>query len=159
MYTISDKDRVVPLDKVPLHSPGAPMPLILANDVRLVLGYEAAPDGADLILVRFLAPRAHYFGAPNDESLSGHPLYGRGLRPYGIFEVVSSSWIDGLERSNRVHPRHRPSSYDDLRHFVFTFHDDTFECISKDIADVTRVPNTGDMKVFFSKAYECLYGE
>src|SRR4051794_26368763 len=33
------------------------------------------------------------FGYPNDEALDGHPLRGKGLYGYGIFEVLISSWI------------------------------------------------------------------
>jgi hypothetical protein len=36
-----------------------------------------------------------------------------------------------LERMNAVHPRHDPQRFmADLRHFVFAFHDSTFECIA-----------------------------
>ena len=106
------------------------MPQILANDVGPVLAYEVAPGGEQYAIVKFIGPRAHYFGSPSDETIRGHPLWELGLRPYGVFEVRKSSWIRALERMNRVHPNHNPSRFAALRHFVFTFHDNTFECVA-----------------------------
>src|SRR5262249_17748356 len=83
---------------------------------------------------------AHYFGPPNDEALSGHPLYRKGLRHYGVCEVKNSSWVRALERMNRVHPSHHPRMFSRYRHFVFTFHDTTFECIAGGIRNVARFP-------------------
>jgi len=71
------------------------------------------------------------FGPPNDEGLHGHPLAERGLEPYGVFVVSPSSWLRALVRMNAVHPRHRDEHFDGLCHFVFTFHDSTFECIAR----------------------------
>lgn len=36
-----------------------------------------------------------------------------------------------MEQRNRVHPSHSPARYAELRHFIFTFEDSTFECIAK----------------------------
>src|SRR5262245_11285948 len=71
------------------------------------------------------------FGPPNDEAFYGHPLAARGLHPYGTFQVEHSSWIRQLERMNSVHPRHRPDMFRRLKHYVFAFHDSTFECIAE----------------------------
>jgi hypothetical protein len=71
------------------------------------------------------------FGPPNDEAFAGHPLSVRGLTPYGVFEVKNSSWVRRLERMNSVHPRHKPERFARLKHFIFTFHDTTFECIAE----------------------------
>jgi hypothetical protein len=78
-------------------------------------------------------------GAPNNEALSGHPLYSRGLGYYGIYEIIESSWIRSLERMNRVHPSHKPRHFEELRHFVFTFHDDTFECVARGVELVAKL--------------------
>jgi len=68
------------------------------------------------------------FGYPNDEALSGHPLYQKGLRAYGVFEVLNSNWIRLKTEQNRVAFPNTPESTQ--RHFIFTFHDSTFECIA-----------------------------
>jgi hypothetical protein len=36
-----------------------------------------------------------------------------------------------MEVANRVHPRHNPAQFADLRHFVLQFQDSTFECAAK----------------------------
>ena len=69
------------------------------------------------------------FGYPNDEALSGHPLHGRGLGGYGVYEVRNSSWIRLMTEQNRVAFPKTPDSTQ--RHFIFTFHDSTFECIAR----------------------------
>src|SRR5438132_11281953 len=72
-----------------------------------------------------------YVRSLSDETLSGHPLAGRGLRTYAIHEVLSSSWVRQLETMNSVHLRHNTKMYDDLKHYVFAFHDSTFEWITR----------------------------
>jgi hypothetical protein len=59
-------------------------------------------------------------GYPNDEGLEEHPLSEHGLTAYGSFEVVNSQWIKEVA-----------SGFAGARHFIFTFHDSTFECIAK----------------------------
>jgi hypothetical protein len=85
-------------------------------------------------VVRFAHATTHYFGPPNDEAFGGHPLANRGLKPYGAFEVLSSSGIRALENMNSIHPHHQPGSYSSRRHFILTFHDTIFECIAKDFS-------------------------
>lgn len=147
MYSVDEQDTVVELEGVPQSSVGAPAPLVVSNERVLLLAYiiEDEPhewDGrvltdADLAtfvehvaLVEFERYRSYTFGSPNDEAISGHPLYGRGLRPYGAFEVKGSSWIRQLERMNSVHPRHNPEWFKALNHYIFAFHDSTFECVA-----------------------------
>ena len=89
-------------------------------------------DG-DIAVARFVRPHAHMFGPPNDEAFHGHPLAGRGLERYGVFRVEDSSWIRQLERMNSVHALHNPERFSRLVHFVFSFHDSTFECVADDV--------------------------
>jgi hypothetical protein len=148
MYEVDDRDRVTKLVGVPQSSVGAPNPLIVSDGLTVVLAYylEDTPtdwdgssarmvgpttSGEPAALIRFDICLAHQFGPPNDEAFQGHPLASRGLERYGAFEIVGSSWIRGLERMNRVHPSHRAESYAAFRHLVFTFHDETFECVCK----------------------------
>lgn len=147
MYEVDEEDRVVALEGIPQSSIGAPMPLIIANEGRVVLTYYIATsdpswDGESIrivdqaqsnepIAVVRLECIAHMFGPPNDEAFSGHPLASRGLRPYAAFRIENSSWIRKLERMNRVHVHHKPERFQALQHLVFAFHDSTFECICK----------------------------
>jgi hypothetical protein len=78
------------------------------------------------------------FGPPNDEAFSGHPLAPKGLAPYRVFEIDDSSWLRTLERMNSVHPYHRSEHFAVYKHFVFAFHDSTFECIAKQFSHFER---------------------
>jgi hypothetical protein len=94
-------------------------------------------SGACFAVVRFRSA-SFRFGAPNDETLQGHPLWGHGLQLYTPGEVENSSWIRELERINSVHPMHAAESFAALRHFVIPFHGSTFECIARVLHDSDR---------------------
>lgn len=164
MYDVDSRDQVLELKGVPQASPGAPLPLIIATDNALTVAFlvhepsstagverprmvDTATAGEQVAVIRFRGPLAHQFGPPNDESLTGHPLATRGLRPYGAYEVRDSSWIRALERQNRVHPLHRPDAFAQRRHFIFTFHDSTFECVAEalEVVDILQgsIASTG----------------
>jgi len=152
MYEVDDRDTVVELSDAPQPDVGAPLPHVIADDYRLRLAYlirepDPAWDGSYVNVVgpntddrlvadvRFEQPYAHMFGPPNDEAFYGHPLAKRGLYPYGVFEVQHSSWLRRLERMNAVHQdRNRQRFLSSRRHFVFAFHDTTFECIAQEYA-------------------------
>jgi hypothetical protein len=72
--------------------------------VRVV---DPATSHAPVALLRFEGCLTHMLGPPNDEDFAGHPLAGRGLKPYTAFRVENSSWLRCLERMNRAHPYHR----------------------------------------------------
>ncbi len=149
MYEVDSKDRVIELTNVPQSSVGAPIPIVLAGESAVLLTYylEETPNGWDGTTVRIVGPEsngepaalvkiercyAHMFGPPNDEAFDGHPLSERGLSPYGVFEVENSSWLRKLERMNAVHPSHdRERFLKNKKHFIFAFHDSTFECIAE----------------------------
>ena len=128
---------------------GAPSPQIYANESRLLFTYRLHnPDlhnatttndveaylaaNSRNALFTFSHTLVHQFGWPNDEVLHTHPLYERGLRPYGLFEVEQSSWIRQLEKANSIHEQHRavPPWLDKYHHYIITLHDNTFECVA-----------------------------
>ncbi|MGH7951276.1 MAG: hypothetical protein ACREFE_05080 [Limisphaerales bacterium] len=172
MYSVDQKDRVVELTDAPRSSVGAPCPMILAGESYIYLAFflQDTPAGWDgttvrvvgedtvgepVALVTFKHPSAHFFGPPNDEAFSGHPLASRGLRPYRVFEVHHSSWIRTLERMNSVHPHHNPEMFADLRHFIFAFHDTTFECVARDFLTSQRVGSVaGVLAETFSELHD-----
>ena len=150
MYSVDDGDTVQLLSGVPRIEPGAPIPVIVADEWHVLLAYiirqPFPPDwdgstvkemthktqGEAIAQVEFVRPWAHMSGPPNDEAFDGHPLAHRGLEPYGTFEVKNSSWLRSLVTMNSVHPRHDPSRFADDHHFVFAFHDSTFEVIARE---------------------------
>jgi len=148
MYAVDWRDKVVQLTEYPQCSGGAPMPIVIATDYDLQLAYiihdrgtrwknEVDSAGQTNIpatywaTIRFPMKISHMFGMPNDEALRGHPLWSRGVRQYGVFRVEHSSWIRKLERMNSVHRLHNKEEYHQMSHFIFSFHDTTFECVSK----------------------------
>jgi hypothetical protein len=127
---------------------GAPLPHVLASETTVYLIYlinEPDPawdgtyvnvidprnaDAQPLALVKFLGCRAFQFGGPNDEVLNGHPLYGKGLSPYGAHRVANSRWLAELQRINSVHSQYDPSSWLGISHYLLLFHDSLFECLA-----------------------------
>lgn len=156
MYEVDELDSVIELTNIPQSSVGAPIPIVLAGEYDVFLAYyleniseswdgasvrmvSADTEGEPVAIVKFVDCYSHMFGAPNDEAFQGHPLSERGLKSYGVFEVQNSSWIRKLEKMNSIHPCHDKKSFmEDKKHYVFSFHDTTFECIAKDFeVDVT----------------------
>ena len=136
------------LESVPQPSVGAPLPIVLSDEHKVLLAYiveDKPPDrdgsyvrvadpsttGEPLALIEFSSYWSFMSGAPNDEAFAGHPLASRGLHPYSAFQIENSSWIRQLERMNAVHPYHKPERFERLKHFVFAFHDSTFECVAE----------------------------
>jgi hypothetical protein len=164
MYEVDGDDRAIAIEGIPASSPGAPLPIVMANEHVVVLAYLASNPDPDwdgtyvrvvdddslepAVVVRFDRPSAHMLGPPNDETLHGHPLWNRGLSFYGIFRVEHSSWIRGLRAINSVHDQANSKAFSEQTHFIFTFHDTTFECIAASITaqvhpgPLTEVTNT-----------------
>jgi hypothetical protein len=119
---------------------GAPEPMLWQNDDRAVLIFTTRAGTG--LLVEFGGCLISQFGYPNDEALAGHPLYRMGLREYGFFEVADSSWLDRLNAQNRI--AFPSGSLGQLRHFVVTLHDSTFECLAQTLEakDVDGPPAT-----------------
>jgi hypothetical protein len=134
-YRVEGADAVVSLSDIPPIDSGAPMPRIWAAEHALELTYYIARgethDDERVAVIRFQFHFAHFFGPPNEDVLQAHPLSGRGLDWYAGQEVLNSSWIHAMEVANRIHPHHDSKRYLQYRHFIFTFHDSTFECIAK----------------------------
>ena len=148
MLTLFNKETLVKLKDFPQSSIGAPCPIVLAseNSVVVLFYVEEAPksmlstsiDVQDienqnelLAIVTLQHCTIHLFGSPNDETISGHRLYKQGLMSYSAFQLEQSTWITDLERKNSVHSHHNREQYlADKKHYIFTFHDSTFECIA-----------------------------
>lgn len=161
----ADRDQVVVLAEVPRPSAGAPAPTVMANENIVLLAYDcweappgdaaAADDsGSDDVAVVEFPSGTHVFGAPNDETLHGHPLYGRGLEFYAAHRVENSSWIAELRRVNSVHDMHRAEGYSALQHYIFTFHDSTFEIVSSGYSITTFDGEDGAFKAMRTRLDE-----
>jgi hypothetical protein len=110
--------------------------VLLQTEYATVLTFSAVremPDGkrasAGYGVVRIDRCTLTKFGHPNDEALAGHPLYSKGLNTYGVYEVRNSLWSRQTVEMNRVSFPNTPDSTQ--KHFIFTFHDSTFECLAR----------------------------
>jgi hypothetical protein len=104
-----------------------PEPRIVADETRLFLRYHTDRGVA---LIKFPLVKSFKHGAPNEEALAGHPLYGKGLEFRGVHKVENSSWINSLEQQNSVHPKHERGAFlEGTVHYIFTFQDSTLECV------------------------------
>jgi hypothetical protein len=46
---------------------------------------------------------------------------------------------------NSVHPYHDPKQFEELNHYVFTFHDSTFECVARGLEVTIRKGSLRDI--------------
>ena len=128
---------------------GAPLPFLLRNDYRTFLTFyvgeqkrdwngttvtvvdPASSNDASLCLVTFNGCASAKLGHPNDEVHTGHPLYGRGLDSYTAQIVKNSPWLREVAKTNSAHAGDNPKRWQSLSHYVFWFHDSTFECLAE----------------------------
>jgi hypothetical protein len=118
---------------------------LITGDRGAVLALNAHMDDADQRCVVFRWKRATAVGLepPNDETISGHRLYDRGVRDIlWAGEVQRSAWIADLERRNRVHARHQAELYEGERHYTFLLKENVAEVVSEYPLEVLRLPGT-----------------
>ncbi len=143
------EEHAVPSDFPVSWDVGAPCPVLVTNDHSVFLMFFVRrfdpkwdgtyvtvqdPSNANaqpMALVEFQRCVSTKFGDPNDEVLEGHPLYGKGLDSYTAQIVRNSKWLVELESINKVHSMYNPDRWRNLNHFVFWFHDNTFECVAE----------------------------
>ena len=138
-----EKIKLVKLVDFPQMDAGAPLPRIIADELKVILlFYLKSPHphfdaneelpAQEIASITFNFYLQYKFGSPNDEALNGHKYYKYGLEPYSFYEVQNSDYIDELEKMNRVHPGHSVVVFSKVKHFLGTFHDSCFETISRD---------------------------
>ena len=128
---------------------GAPLPQLLMNDYKAYLTFYVdvpdpnwdgtyanvvdpkSDDTVSLALVDFKHCLIAKLGSPNDEVLHGHALEGKGLEGYTPLIVKNSKWISEIKSINKVHNQYREEVWESYNHYLFGFHDTTFECIAK----------------------------
>lgn len=85
-------------------------------------------------IVEIQEPLISQFGYPNEENLSEHPLFSKGLDEcLGVGEVVNSLWkIAVIEKFPILESCNL--SNNGYKHFIFALKDNTFECIAKNLS-------------------------
>lgn len=139
-------EHVEPLDLGVTWEPNAPDATLIARDDRTVaLALRAQPDDEDqrcVVLVWSGAGSAS-MADPNDEAISGHRLFDKGLRQIvwaGV--VVDSQLTDQMERQNRVHPWHDESRFALLKHHVVLLKECTVEVLATSVGIERRSAST-----------------
>lgn len=116
---------------------GAEAVLISNDSARAVfaLDYDSIRDqDRRAVVLRWEGCYYSKLGAPNDEAIPGHPLYGLGLRGVLWAGVVEdSSLIRALEKQNSVHPRHDPARFDSLVHHIILTKESTIEVVAESV--------------------------
>ncbi len=143
------EEYAIPFDFPVQWDTGAPLPFLIVNDYKTFLLFHVRVDDPEwdgtyitiqdpananadpMALVEFEGCASAKLGAPNDEVFEGHPLYGKGLEGYTAQIVRNSKWLAELESINKVHRGYNSDSWRSLNHYVFWFHDNTFECIAE----------------------------
>ena len=149
LAAVKGEEHAVPVDFPVQWDIGAPLPHLIQNDYKTFLtfcvrepdpdwggSYVTVKDPGDgsvetLALVEFFGCSSAKLGSPNDEVFEGHPLNGKGLNGYSAQRVVNSRWLAELEAINSVHRCYDPEVWRRRNHYVFWFHDTTFECVAE----------------------------
>jgi hypothetical protein len=136
-------ERVVPLQIDARWEPNAPAAVLVVTEAGLAaLALRPHLDDADHDYVVFVWSGTYEaaMGVPNDEALSGHRLYTRGLAQLAWAGVVEhSERIADLERRNRVHARHNSERFRRLRHYVLPLKESMVEVVA-DSLEMQRHP-------------------
>jgi len=144
MYQCNGNENLIALE-IPLPYRDAPLPILLADELNLILSYVVADsdDAQDstglghlyeeepMLAVKFQNPVAHFQGPPDDGGIQNHPLAAAGLQAYGIYVVENSPWIEQLRVMQIRSGLYRASDWEPLKHYLFSFHSMSFECIAE----------------------------
>lgn len=168
------EETAVLLDYPFLWDTGAPLPRVISNGYKTFLMYYIGENdpawkaqaqtheindlktGHDdiIALVEFNHCYCYRFGGINEEVISGHPLFEHGLEAYAAHIIENSKWIQEQSKINAVHKNYSQALWDKRKHYVFTFHDEIFECI----ADGYKVEVfKGKMKTVYDEATKRLF--
>ncbi len=125
-------EHVIPLDLAIAWQPNAPEAVLLSSDAgKACLALASFDEDPRPVVLLWTGCLAAVMQPPNDEAISGHRLYDRGL--HGLRwagEVVESDWIAELEKANRVHSQHDSARFEGLRHFILPLK----ECVVEAVA-------------------------
>ena len=125
---------------VPLPATAAPVPFIVANEYKTLLCYRVLGAPPELrALVSFHGVHATRWGPVIDEHLSAHEFGRVGPGFYSPYQYSNSEWLDQAIGAAVV--ASSPWFLGTLYHFVFPFHESTFECLAASIrVEVSSAP-------------------
>jgi hypothetical protein len=91
---------------------------------------SAAGRAFRVLEFRFTFCSSFKFGAPNDETLPGHPLFDSGITYYATHKIHNSPWVTELEALRASHPGYRGPGITPGVHYLLSFQDETFEAVA-----------------------------
>lgn len=117
--------------------PNAPNAVLTASDMgHTLLTLRPHPDDSDRrsVVLEWSGSRLSCMSDPNDEAISGHRLFSKGLGDVLWAGLVEhSSLTMDLERQNSVHPLHDPSRFARLSHYVVLLKECVVEVVAADV--------------------------
>jgi hypothetical protein len=143
--TAGPGERVTDLDVGVEWNPNGSYAVLITGEYGAALALYAYMDDPDqrCVVFRWKYATAVALEPPNDEAISGHRLYDRGLHDISSAgEVLDSAWVADLERRNRVHPSHQAERYAGERHYIFALKENVAEVVSEHPLEVLRLPGT-----------------
>lgn len=140
--------KLTPIENVfPEIMVGAPNPMVFADEHVVNLAYYDVED--DVALITFEHCFEFRMGMPGESRISSSPYSGLGILNFEAHIVENSPWMDELEKRYKVLSDFSQGERK-YTHYLFTFHDRTFECISSGYC-ITRHMETTVKKVLESK--------
>jgi hypothetical protein len=113
---------------------GAPCPHVISSGLKTFLIYYAEEsdnvENTQVALVEFIDCYSSKFGGADDEVISGHILWEKGLKYYSAHEIFNSHWIEEEMKTNSIHPHFNKDRWKERKHYMLLFHDEIFECIA-----------------------------
>src|SRR5690348_11507550 len=114
--------------------PNAPMTTISVSGDTVTLDfylnyfiYDQFKEG-DKGRLTFYNCHKYYFGRPNDEGyFYGQHRYKHTDLPFGKFYLLKTDWVNDFQTDSKV--LNSDIDFKDLKHYIFFFKEDTFECI------------------------------
>jgi hypothetical protein len=123
---------------------GSPSPMIISNDSEIFLIFYAIDDFVDttisqsdeiydqnIYIIKFKSCIKYLFGSLSNETIHGHPYFKLGMRSYSFYELEESDLIKSLKNIDNIHRLYNENKWTDYKHYILTFHDNMFECVSK----------------------------
>lgn len=101
--------------------------VLMTGSFMFVLTFDGAKNVLQIV---FQHPDAVRFSCVSDEIITGHTLFGKGLRAYGLFKVVNSTWINELRICDAVHPQHNEAHWKAAEHYLLCFKDRMCEVVT-----------------------------
>lgn len=78
----------------------------------------------------FDAPFSFRMSAVNDELITAHPLWGRGLGFFGTYFVENSRWRREMEGIHATHDLYSPELWSDVKHALLVTRSSIFEVLA-----------------------------